>query len=53
MLDVAVTGALLAGAAAFLPGSASSRALKQKGVPRPCQVVGHFARHPVVEAGGG
>lgn len=37
LLDVAVSGALLAGAAAFMPGSASSKALKAKGAPLPDQ----------------
>ena len=31
LLDVAVSGALLAGAAAFMPGSATSKALQSKG----------------------
>ena len=31
LLDVAVSGALLAGAAACMPGTASSKALKHKG----------------------
>lgn len=35
LLDVAVSGALLAGAAAFMPGSASSKALKAKGAAGP------------------
>ena len=36
LLDVAVSGALLAGAAAFMPGSASSAVLKDKGEPCTC-----------------